>query len=192
MFIALLSVRIVEAREDFGVRWQPAGAKRSEDWSAAATPLFDCGQGFQSGVAPALRDSRRGPKRFGCSFAALCPLRLLQMRLPLRHPARRIEKASRHGGAGTSAANRPRHHHQPRLEYSLIRMRILDCGGKAQRRHRFSTVDRASKAAWLPLCGIPAAVQKDFVAIPPPSALASSRLPLACQRSCVKIPTVPG
>jgi len=27
--------------EDFGVRWQ----------SAAATPLFDCGQSFQSGVA---------------------------------------------------------------------------------------------------------------------------------------------
>jgi hypothetical protein len=26
--------------------------------------------------------------------------------------------------------------------------RILDCGGKAQRRHRFSTADRASKAAW--------------------------------------------
>jgi hypothetical protein len=26
--------------------------------------------------------------------------------------------------------------------------RILDCGGRAQRRHRFSTADRASKAAW--------------------------------------------
>jgi hypothetical protein len=38
-------------REDFGVRWQPAGAKRSEDWSAAATPIFDCGPSFQSGVA---------------------------------------------------------------------------------------------------------------------------------------------
>jgi hypothetical protein len=38
-------------REDFGLRWQPAEAKRSEDWSAAATPLFDCGQNFQSGVA---------------------------------------------------------------------------------------------------------------------------------------------
>jgi hypothetical protein len=38
---ALHSVRIFENREDFGVRWQ----------SAAATPLFDCGQSFQSGVA---------------------------------------------------------------------------------------------------------------------------------------------
>jgi hypothetical protein len=35
----------------FGLRWQLAGAKRSEDWSAAATPLFDCGPSFQSGVA---------------------------------------------------------------------------------------------------------------------------------------------
>jgi hypothetical protein len=26
--------------------------------------------------------------------------------------------------------------------------RILDCGGRAQRRHRFSTADKASKAAW--------------------------------------------
>jgi hypothetical protein len=34
-------VRIIVRREDFGVRWQ----------SAAATPLFDCGQSFQSGVA---------------------------------------------------------------------------------------------------------------------------------------------
>jgi hypothetical protein len=33
------------------VRWQPAEAKRSEDWSAAATPLFNFGHGFQSGVA---------------------------------------------------------------------------------------------------------------------------------------------
>ena len=49
--LALLSVRIFENREDFGLRWQPAEAKRSEDWSAAATPLFDCGQSFQSGVA---------------------------------------------------------------------------------------------------------------------------------------------
>jgi len=24
----------------FGLRWQPAEAKRSEDWSEAATPLF--------------------------------------------------------------------------------------------------------------------------------------------------------
>jgi hypothetical protein len=26
--------------------------------------------------------------------------------------------------------------------------RILDCGGRAQRRHRFSTANRASKATW--------------------------------------------
>ena len=38
---ARLSVRTRARREDFGVRWQ----------SAAATPLFDCGQSFQSGVA---------------------------------------------------------------------------------------------------------------------------------------------
>jgi hypothetical protein len=62
VIFALLSVRIVETREDFGVRWQLAEAKRSEDWSAAATPLFDCGQSSQSGVAPALRDSRHTPK----------------------------------------------------------------------------------------------------------------------------------
>jgi hypothetical protein len=39
----------------FGLRWQPAEAKRSEDWSAAATALL-CGQPnaaglIQSGVA---------------------------------------------------------------------------------------------------------------------------------------------
>jgi len=59
------------ARENFGVRWQPAEAKRSEDWSAAATPLFDCGQSFQSGVPECFRGSRRSPKRFGCGYAAL-------------------------------------------------------------------------------------------------------------------------
>jgi hypothetical protein len=40
-FLAVLSVRIVTSREDFGLRWQ----------STAATPLFNCGQSFQSGVA---------------------------------------------------------------------------------------------------------------------------------------------
>jgi hypothetical protein len=35
------SVKTPARREDFGVRWQ----------SAAATPLFDCRQSFQSGVA---------------------------------------------------------------------------------------------------------------------------------------------
>src|ERR1017187_9041786 len=49
--------------------------------------------------------------------------------------------------------------------------RILECGGRAQRRHRFSTADRVSKAAWLPPCGIPAAVQKDLVAALPRCAL---------------------
>jgi hypothetical protein len=34
-------IRIIETREDFGLRWQ----------SAAATPLFDREQSFQSGVA---------------------------------------------------------------------------------------------------------------------------------------------
>jgi len=48
---ALQYVKIFDNREDFGLRWQPAEAKRSEDWSAAATPLFDYGQSFQSGVA---------------------------------------------------------------------------------------------------------------------------------------------
>jgi hypothetical protein len=38
---AVLSVRTLARREDFGLRWQ----------SAAATPLFDCGQNFQSAVA---------------------------------------------------------------------------------------------------------------------------------------------
>ena len=68
-----ISVRIFKKHEDFGLRWQPAEAKRSEDWSAAATPLFDCGQSFQSGVAPALRDSRRSPKKIGCGYAVRCP-----------------------------------------------------------------------------------------------------------------------
>jgi hypothetical protein len=31
--------------------------------------IFDYGQSFQSGVAPALRDSRRSQKRMGCAFA---------------------------------------------------------------------------------------------------------------------------
>src|ERR1039458_4637671 len=31
---------------------------------------------------------------------------------------------------------------------SVQQARILDCGGRAQRRHRFSTADRTSKAAW--------------------------------------------
>ena len=40
-FFALLFVGIVTSCEDFGLRRQ----------SATATPLFDCGQSFQSGVA---------------------------------------------------------------------------------------------------------------------------------------------
>jgi hypothetical protein len=51
VFFTLPSVKVTHAREDFGLRWQLAEAKRSEDWSAAATPLFDCGPSFQSGVA---------------------------------------------------------------------------------------------------------------------------------------------
>jgi hypothetical protein len=38
---ALLSVKTLARCGDFGLRWQ----------SAAATPLFDCGQSRQSGVA---------------------------------------------------------------------------------------------------------------------------------------------
>jgi hypothetical protein len=52
--------------------------------------------------------------------------------------------------------------------------RILECGGRArpssvvpqrgteggQQRHRFGMPTKAIKAAWLPLCGIPAALQK--------------------------------
>jgi hypothetical protein len=54
--------------EDFGLRWQPAEAKRSEDWSAVATPLFDCGPNFQSGVA--LRFPPHS-KKFCCGYAVL-------------------------------------------------------------------------------------------------------------------------
>jgi hypothetical protein len=53
---ALLFVRIFENREDFGLRWQ----------STAATPLFDCGQSFQSGVA--LRFPPQS-KKLDCGFA---------------------------------------------------------------------------------------------------------------------------
>jgi hypothetical protein len=35
----------------FGLRWQPARAKRSEDWSAAATPLLVRRFVPESGVA---------------------------------------------------------------------------------------------------------------------------------------------
>ena len=45
------SCNFAPGRPRFGLRWQPAEAKRSEDWSAAATPLFDREQSFQSGVA---------------------------------------------------------------------------------------------------------------------------------------------
>jgi hypothetical protein len=76
VFLALQYVRIIVRREDFGVRWQSDSPRRSEAKTGAATPLFDCGQNFQSGVAPALRDSRRTPKGFGCGYAALCSLRL--------------------------------------------------------------------------------------------------------------------
>jgi hypothetical protein len=65
-----ISVRIFKKHEDFGLRWQ----------SAAATPLFDCGQSFQSGVAPALRDSRRSPKKIGCGYAVRCPFGALVFR----------------------------------------------------------------------------------------------------------------
>ena len=59
------------------MRWQPAEAKRSEDWSTAATPLFDCGQSFQSGVA--LRFPPQS-KKIGYGYAALCPFAALASR----------------------------------------------------------------------------------------------------------------
>jgi hypothetical protein len=71
-FVTILtdsSAKTPGRKEDFGLRWQPAGAKRSEDWSAAATPLFDREQNLQSGAAPALRDSRRSPNL--CALASL-------------------------------------------------------------------------------------------------------------------------
>jgi hypothetical protein len=55
----VLGGQIGEIIEDFGLRWQ----------SAAATPLFDCGQISQSGVA--LRFPPQS-KKFGCGFVALC------------------------------------------------------------------------------------------------------------------------
>jgi hypothetical protein len=51
-------------REDFGLRWQ----------SAAATPLFDCGQSFQAAWRFA---SRRSPKKFGGGGAELLPFAAL-------------------------------------------------------------------------------------------------------------------
>jgi hypothetical protein len=56
--LALLSVRIFENREDFGLRWP----------SAVATSLFNCGQSFQGGVA--LRFPPQS-KIIGCGYAAL-------------------------------------------------------------------------------------------------------------------------
>jgi hypothetical protein len=64
--------------------------------------------------------------------------------------------------------------------------KILECGGRAQRRHGFSTADWASKAAWLPLCGIPAAVQKDFFTVSPRCVFALNKS-FASLRLCVKI-----
>ena len=58
-------------RQRFGLRWQLAEAKRSEDWSAAATPLSVRPVASKSGVAPALRDSRRNPKSVVAAQAAL-------------------------------------------------------------------------------------------------------------------------
>ena len=54
----------------FGVRWQPAEAKRSEDWSVAATPLFARLPSSESGVAlplpAAVQKLRLGGSRVGC------------------------------------------------------------------------------------------------------------------------------
>jgi hypothetical protein len=58
MSSVLLSIRIFNNHEDFGLRWQ----------STAATPLFDCGPSFQSGVA--LRFPPQS-KKFGYGYAVL-------------------------------------------------------------------------------------------------------------------------
>jgi hypothetical protein len=73
---ATLSDRIFERRGDFGLRRQPAEAKRSEDWSAAATALSNGvarsivqpNSNSQSGVALRLPPQS---KKFGCDYAAL-------------------------------------------------------------------------------------------------------------------------
>jgi hypothetical protein len=58
---ALLSIRTLARREDFGVRWQ----------SAAATLLFDCGQSFQSGVALRFPPQSKKNRLRLCAFAPL-------------------------------------------------------------------------------------------------------------------------
>jgi hypothetical protein len=45
------SCNFAHGRQRFGLRWQPAEAKRSEDWSAAATPLSALPVASKSGVA---------------------------------------------------------------------------------------------------------------------------------------------
>jgi hypothetical protein len=45
------SCNFAHGRQRFGLRWQPAEAKRSEDWSAAATPLSVLPGASKSGVA---------------------------------------------------------------------------------------------------------------------------------------------
>jgi hypothetical protein len=55
----------------FGVRWQLAEAKRSEDWSGAATPLF--ARPPASPKAAWCYASRRSPK-IGCRAIRVLPL----------------------------------------------------------------------------------------------------------------------
>jgi len=56
-------------RQRFGLRWQLAEAKRSEDWSAAATPLSVRPGCVKSGVAPALAGFPPQSKIRGCGVS---------------------------------------------------------------------------------------------------------------------------
>jgi hypothetical protein len=70
------------------LQWQLAGAKRSEDWSAAATPLLSAGEpkfvreALVRAKAAWRFASRRSPNKFGCGFA---PLRLCVKTLAPSH-----------------------------------------------------------------------------------------------------------
>jgi len=69
------------------VRWQLAEAKRSEDWSAAATPLSVRPVASKSGVAPALRDSRHSPKLLAPSSESFLHLFAFRAGTGGLHPA---------------------------------------------------------------------------------------------------------
>ena len=78
---AVLSRIFVTVCEDFGLRWQLAEAKRSEDWSAAATPLLSAGESkfvreaLVRAKAAWRFASRRSPNIFGCGLSRAMFLR---------------------------------------------------------------------------------------------------------------------